>query len=225
MTQRNLAIRAWWWVTDAEVGGKQAGQVTSQNRITAPLKAAGQAHTEPTRTGKWLNTPKEFKWLIYHDSTTPQFWTISWTIFKKRELGESRVLLIDECATTCDLLRQDLQPRVCRFEGGGAGSGRKAYCIIGASKPGRFYVKLRNMMNNNSERGSTRGSCNHYLWQESSLALQHLLGLHQWWKKTPLMCSNMNIVLPCLVELECSTCHTAEKLCYILDESQHTVSI
>lgn len=58
VTQHHLGIRAWRWLTDAEVGGKKAIQVTSSNRITVPLKAAGQAHTEPTRTGKWLNTPR-----------------------------------------------------------------------------------------------------------------------------------------------------------------------
>lgn len=45
------SIQAWgqrWWVTAAGVGGRKATQVTSSNRITAPLKAAGQALTEPT---------------------------------------------------------------------------------------------------------------------------------------------------------------------------------
>ena len=32
--------------------------------ITAPLKAAEQAHTEPTRTGKWLNPLQDFKFLF-----------------------------------------------------------------------------------------------------------------------------------------------------------------
>lgn len=50
--------------------------------------------------------------------------------------------------------------------------------IARASMSGCFCVELQNRKKNNSQWGCSEGSCNHKLWQGSSVMLHHLSGFH-----------------------------------------------
>lgn len=107
-----FAIRAWCRVTDAEVGGgrRRLSDKLEQDHSSSEGSWAGrQAHTEPTRRGKWLNTPRTSNDFFYnfnspssaHTTPTllPQYNSRPDRFFFKHmwQLSGSRPPLIEEC--------------------------------------------------------------------------------------------------------------------------------